>query len=134
MKANDVLTLLECLCECGKALVTTGTALKEIGESLIKCGNALEGTSTKFKEVYGGIETDKKKPTLPNKEVPVPTQEIEQKYTLEEVRAILSEKSKDGFRDQVRELIAKRGVSNLTKMNPSDYPALVKEVEGLTNG
>ena len=52
---------------------------------------------------------------------------------LEEVRAVLSAKSKEGFRDQVRELITKRGVSNLTKLDPKEYPALVKEVEGLTN-
>lgn len=133
MKAKDVLTLLNCACECGKVLVSTGTALKEISESLIKCGTALEGTATKLKLAYSPTATDKETPSLPDK-AEAPAGEIEKKYTLEEVRAILSAKSKEGFRDQVRELITKRGVSNLTKLDPNDYPALVKEVEGLTNG
>lgn len=59
--------------------------------------------------------------------------EPEKTYTLEEVRAILSAKSKAGFREQIKELITKRGVDNLTKLDPSEYPSLVKEAEGLTN-
>jgi len=132
LNAKDVLALLDCACECGKVLVATGTALKEISEGLIKCGTTLEVTATKLKEVHSSIE--EKKPALPNKAVPQPTQEVEQKYTLEEVRAILSEKSKAGFREQVREMLHKRGVDNLTKLDPSEYPSLVNEVEGLTNG
>lgn len=31
-------------------------------------------------------------------------------------------------------MITKRGVDNLTKLDPSEYPSLVNEVEGLTNG
>ena len=132
MKTKDVLVMLECACELGKLLVSTGTALKEISEGLIKCGTTLEVTATKLKEVHSSIE--EKKPALPEKAVPQPTQEIEKKYSLEEVRAVLSAKSKAGFREQVREMLHKRGVDNLAKLDPSEYPSLVNEVEGLTNG
>lgn len=132
-KMKDLSTILDCMAECGNALITSASALKELCENILQCGDTLQKSATALKDFYIAVSTDEKKPALPNKAVPVPVQEVEKKYTLEEVRVILSAKSKEGFRDQVRELITKRGVSNLTKLDPKEYPALVKEVEGLTN-
>ena len=97
--------------------------LKDCGNRLVEIADALLDSCSSATEEKQEV-----------KEEPVPAKEPEKAYTLEEVRAILSAKSKAGFREQVKEMINKRGVDNLTKLDPSEYPSLVKEVEGLTNG
>ena len=98
-----------------KELKECGNRLSEIADALLESCSAITADSQDAKEKPNSVEQKKK-------------------YTLEEVRAILSAKSKAGFREQVKEMINKRGVDNLTKLNPSEYPSLVEEVEGLTNG
>ena len=53
--------------------------------------------------------------------------------TLEEVRAVLANKSKDGFTEQIRELLKKYGSDRLSGINPTNYQALLEDVEGLTD-
>lgn len=63
-------------------------------------------------------------------EVPMP----EKSLTLEEVRAILAEKSRDGFTAQIRDLLLKYGAKKLSEVDPASYKALVAEAEVLGNG
>ena len=51
---------------------------------------------------------------------------------MEEVRAVLSEKSHDGFTDEVRELLLKYGAPKLSGIDPKRYAALLKDAEVLT--
>ena len=51
--------------------------------------------------------------------------------TLEEVRAVLANKSKDGFTEQIRELLKKYGSDRLSGISPTNYQALLEDVEGL---
>lgn len=61
--------------------------------------------------------------------------EPEKVYTFEEVRSILAEKSRKGFRAEVKGLLAKRNVEQLSDItDPNDLAALVKEAEGIGNG
>ena len=53
------------------------------------------------------------------------------KLSLEEVRAILAEKSRAGFTAQIQQLLEKYGASRLSKIDASNYQALVKDVEEL---
>lgn len=53
---------------------------------------------------------------------------------LEDVRAILAAKSRDGYGAQVRELIAKHGGNRLSEINPTEYAAMLKETEVFGNG
>ena len=62
--------------------------------------------------------------------VPTP----EKTYSLEEVRAILAEKSRDGFTAQIRDLLQKYGATKLSEVNPARYRDLVADVEVLGNG
>lgn len=103
--------------------------LSMILDEMITAGNSMVKAATALKNFYSSSEEPKEVAASPAEAT-----EPEKKYSLEEVRAILSAKSKAGFREQVKEMITKRGVDNLTKLDPSDYPALVKEVEGLSNG
>lgn len=54
--------------------------------------------------------------------------------TLEAVRAILANKSRDGFTAQIRELLQKYGASRLSEVDPAKYKALVADAEVLGNG
>lgn len=62
-----------------------------------------------------------------------PTPE-KREVSLDEVRKVLAEKARDGFTNEIRELLLKRGASKLSEVNQSDYPALLSEVKELTNG
>lgn len=62
----------------------------------------------------------------------VPIQKLEEKtVTLEQVRAVLAEKSHDGFTAEVRALLEKYGASKLSQINPSKYADLLVEAEAL---
>lgn len=56
--------------------------------------------------------------------------------TLEQVRAVLAEKSRAGNTDKVRELLEKHGASKLSEIEPGNYAALLKDATrvGLTEG
>jgi len=53
--------------------------------------------------------------------------------TLESVRAVLADKSRQGYAAEVRELIKKYGADKLSAVNPSDYTALLAEAEVIGN-
>ena len=57
----------------------------------------------------------------------------EKTLSLEEVRAILAEKSRDGFTAQIRDLLQKYGASKLSEIDPASFKALVADAEVLGN-
>ena len=71
------------------------------------------------------------------KDMPAPAaeqakQEAVKSVTLEEVRAVLAEKSMAGFTDAIRELLEKHGASKLSQIDPDNYSALFADAEALT--
>lgn len=50
---------------------------------------------------------------------------------LEDVRAVLADKSRMGHTATVRELLTKYGASKLSEIDPEKYPALLKDAEML---
>lgn len=65
--------------------------------------------------------------------VPDVTPAPEKALSLEEVRAILAEKSRDGFTTQIRDLLQKYGASKLSEIDPANFKALVADAEVLGN-
>ena len=63
------------------------------------------------------VKNSKKKPTL----------------TLEEVRTVLAEKSRNGFTAEIKELLKKYGASKLSEVDSKNYEALLKDTEELNN-
>lgn len=55
----------------------------------------------------------------------------EKPVTLEEVRAVLAEKSHDGLTAEVRALLQKYGASKLSEIDPVKYAPLLADAEGL---
>lgn len=60
-----------------------------------------------------------------------PTAPEQPRLSLEEVRAILAEKSRLGFTAQIQQLLEKYGASKLSKIDPAYYQALLKDAEEL---
>ena len=58
---------------------------------------------------------------------PAPQKEL----TLEEVRAVLGEKSRAGFTLEIQALLKKYGAPKLSGIDPKHYEALLKDVEVL---
>jgi uncharacterized membrane protein (UPF0182 family) len=54
--------------------------------------------------------------------------------TLEDVRAVLAEKSRNGHTTKIRELLEKHGAAKLSEIDPKKYAALLAEAEVLGNG
>lgn len=62
-----------------------------------------------------------------------PKDETEKPLTLEEVRTVLADKSRDGFTAQIRELLQKYGADRLSAVDPANYMALLRDAEELTD-
>ena len=61
-------------------------------------------------------------------------QKAEKSLTLEAVRAVLAEKSRDGHTADIRALLEKHGAPKLSEIDPAKYTALLADVEALGNG
>lgn len=53
--------------------------------------------------------------------------------TLEEIRALLADKSRSGHSAEVKALISKYGADKLSEVDPSKYPQMFKEAEAIGN-
>ena len=60
----------------------------------------------------------------------VPT---EPQLTLEQVRAVLADKSRKGHTAEIRTLLQKYGASKLSGIDPANYKALLADAEVLTD-
>ena len=70
-------------------------------------------------------------PTPAAPPAPAPNDPPSKAITLEEVRAVLAERSHDGYTDQVRGLLQKYGAEKLSGVDPKHYAALLKDAEVL---
>ncbi len=59
------------------------------------------------------------------------TKKEEKTYTFEEVRTILTLKSREGKTEAVRALLQAHGAATLSALKEEDYSQVVKEAEGL---
>ena len=67
-------------------------------------------------------------------EAPAATTPAEPQLTLEQVRAVLANKSRMGFTAEIRTLLQKYGAPKLSGIDPVHYKALVAEAEVLGDG
>lgn len=54
------------------------------------------------------------------------TEDTKPPVTIEQVRAVMAEKSQAGLTAQVKELLEKFGAAKLSAVNPEDYGALLE--------
>ena len=100
--------------------------LSQAIDELRRCGDALIGVADSLRELSSGNDAEVK--AQPTVEAAKPA------LTLEQVRAVLAEKSRGGYTAQVRELLVKHGAAKLSDIAPAEYLALMADAEGLGNG
>lgn len=110
--------------------------LKSLAESIETLVHAMESnepnleneepTKKKSKAKAKVEEPETKEPEVG--EAPVEEAPEEKPITLEEVRAAMADKSRDGYREAVKAIITKYGANNLSSLDPKHYAAALKEV------
>lgn len=60
---------------------------------------------------------------------PAAKEEKKPELKLEDVRAVLAEKSRAGHTDEIRELLHKYGANKLSDIDPQNYEALIRDAE-----
>lgn len=104
---------------------------------LIESLNKLSKNVADIAALFEGAPTPEKTPEAPAQEPdPAPEEESPAKaYTYEEARAILAEKSRTGFRAEVKALLTAHGVKQLSDVKtPEEFAAIVAEAEVIGNG
>ena len=100
--------------------------LSQLIEELKRCGNTLINISEDLKNLFSGSEDTKTKTAeKASKE--------EKTLSLEDVRAVMADKSRKGYTAEVKALLTKRGVNRLSDIDPKEYAALLAEVEVIGN-
>lgn len=114
---GDLRSLADSLQAVADAVADNGTAEAEL-------------TTTKEPEKVGKVGKAAK--NTAKKDARAAKQETEEKpLTLEEVRAVLAEKSRSGHTEEVRALLNKHGADKLSEIDPAEYAALLAEAEVL---
>ena len=72
--------------------------------------------------------------TASTDEAPAAAAPAEPVLTLEQVRAVLADKSRMGFTAEIRALLQKYGAAKLSGIDPAHYKALVADAEVLGDG
>lgn len=104
--------------------------LSQTVEELKTAANLLLSVADSLLDLFSGTGEASNEVTEPKKQ-PVATKE---KLTLESVRTILAEKSRDGFTDEIKALLEKHGANKLSEIDPNKYKKLLEEVKVLGNG
>ncbi len=106
-------------------------SLQAVADAVADNGAAeAEMAATKEPEKAGKAGKGAAKNTAKKDAKPAAKQE-EKPLTLEEVRAVLAEKSRSGHTEEVRGLLAKHGADKLSEIDPAEYAALLAEAEVL---
>ena len=104
---------------------------------LIEGFRKLSQDAAEIADLLSGTEAPAKKPEVAAEPVPEPAAEETpaKVYSKEEVRAILADKSRSGFRAEVKALLTAHGAKQLSDItDPEELAALVAEAEVIGNG
>lgn len=96
-------------------------SLQAVADAAVQSGPERPGQNPEEQPVQ---EPEKKKAA----KAPVPEAEP---LTLEQVRAVLAEKSRAGHTAEVKALLLKHGADKLSEVDPAEYPALLADAEVL---
>lgn len=107
------------------SLIPVIEKFKNLAESLQAVADALASTETKAERIAANSEDPK--------DLPQETK-VEATPSLEQVRAVLVDKSRMGFTAEIRTLLQKYGAPKLSGIDPVHYKALVAEAEVLGDG
>lgn len=104
--------------------------LSQTIDELKTAANLLLSVADSLLDLFSGTGEISSEVKETKKQAPVK----EEKLTLESVRAVLAEKSRSGYTNEIRALLEKHGANKLSEIDPNKYKALLEEVEVLGNG
>lgn len=97
-------------------------------EELRSAAAAITDATNYLAQLFSGEEADKQQ----NYKCAA-KHEVKPILKLEDVRAVLSEKSRAGYTADVREPLQKYGASKLSQVDPANYEALLRDAEVIGN-
>lgn len=116
-----------------KLLLDVVSDLRSLADSLQAVADAaIQGGPEQPDQSQEGKPAQKPEKKTAAKRAEPPVEKPEPKpLTLEEVRAVLAEKSRAGHTAEVRALLLKHGADKLSDIDPAEYLALLAEAEVL---
>lgn len=103
-------------------------SLQAVADAAVQGGPEQPDQNPEEKPVQKPEKKTAAKEAGPPAEAPVPEAEP---LTLEQVRAVLAEKSRAGHTAKVKALLLKHGADKLSEVDPAEYPALLADAEVL---
>lgn len=98
-------------------------------EELRSAAASINAAADWLYQQFSGDNDSEAQPTeAPAKKKPKP------QLKLEDLRAVLAEKSRAGHTAEVRALLKKHGVDKLSEIDPAKYEALLQDAEVIGNG
>ena len=126
--------------------MSTMSDISALLDEIKSCGNTLISIYDELHNLIDNKEPDEEKPKTKNRkkrtkteEAPEtvleeqPPEEMPKPLTFEEIQTAFGMKSRDGYTAEVKALITKFGAKKLSEIDPTDYPALIKELEVIGN-
>ena len=107
-----------------KKLLSVSEALTELAESIKDLATTMNENTPPTTTTEPVMECSKEEETVN------PAPKI---VTMEQVRAVLAKKSRNGQAEAVRDLLKKYGSNKLSSIKPEDYPALMADAEVLSD-
>lgn len=107
--------------------------LSVLVDELKKCGETLISISEELTGMFSSEETEKQSVKNKVSKGEEQKESAKKELTLEDVRAVLADKSRAGFTVQVKELLKKHGADKLSAVDPTEYKALLADAEVLGN-
>ena len=109
---------------------------RRLSADAAEIADLLSGTETTAKKAEAEPAAESSQDPAPEADAPaVASEETQAKvYTFEEVRGILAEKARAGFREEVKALLTSHGVKQLSEISdPAVLATLVTESEAFGN-
>jgi len=97
-------------------------------EELRSAAASINAAADWLYQQFSGDDTEVQPAEAPGKK------EAKPQLKLEDVRAVLAEKSCVGHTAEVRALLKKHGAEKLSEIDPAKYEALLKDAEVIGNG
>ena len=123
-KIKLLLDVVEDVRAAADSLIPVIEKFQNLAESLQAVADALASTETKAERIAAHPE----EPKVLQQEV-----KAETAPSLEQVRAVLADKSRKGHTAEIRTLLQKYGAAKLSGIDPTNYKALLADAEGLTD-
>lgn len=106
--------------------------MAEMEQTIEELRNAAASINAAADWLYQQFSGDSNEAEAPK--VPAKKEEPKPELKLEDVRAVLAEKSRAGHTGEVRALLKKYGAAKLSEIDPANYEALLKDAEVIDNG